>query len=120
LLSQKEKLNNNMGQVIPFPGTKLTADQRKLNAIEETDNLIIDVALDISLGVFNRLDSANIPSVENQYIQRDLLLIHEAIKSTISRIYGRKHSLQDYAMEHINPLNADITFQMEDEFFDDE
>jgi hypothetical protein len=105
-----------MGQIIPFPGTKLSTEQRKQNAIEETDNLIVDIALDISLGVFNRLDGANIPTVDNIYIQRDLLLIHEAIKSTVSRIYGRKHSLQEYAMENIDPLLSDITFQSDEDF----
>jgi len=100
-----------MATIIPFPKPK-TDEERA----QELDDLIIDISLDLSLGVYNRLDF-ELPeelTFEDEKVQKSLILIHESIKSAVARMYGKEHFLQQVSDDMINIEGADIKFSIED------
>lgn len=86
-----------MSNVIPFP----TKQSRLEDKLQELENLLIDVALDMSLEVYQKIDIvADNGIVELNYTEdtkKDMLLIHESIKSCLYRMFGKEHGLQDTA-----------------------
>lgn len=100
-----------MATIIPFPVAK-TAEERA----QELEDLIIDISLDLSLGVYNRLDFELPEDVtfEDEKVQKSLILIHEAIKAAVARMYGKEHFLQQVSDDLIKLEGADIRFTIED------
>lgn len=82
-----------MSNVIPFP------TREKLQ--EEADNLLIDIILDLSLGVFQRIDliaeGLDMHMAYTDSTEKDMMLIHEAIKACLFRMTGKEHMLQSTA-----------------------
>jgi len=111
-----------VGIVIPFPGVKLTPEQEARNkpigqqSEERLNEHIVNVSLDMSIGVLNQMDVSNLPTVTfSDYNKRDFILIHEAIKSTVSRLYGIEHELQSVEHKCIDLAISDIQFDDEKE-----
>lgn len=97
--------------LIQFPiGGRPQIDREKLLADE-----IIDVSLEISLGVFNVIEEIfledALATIEHQ---KDYVFIHEAIKSAIARRYGKQHRLQKYVEENIDINSSDIKWLQDD------
>jgi len=123
----KRDLNNSnkgaiMGKVIPFPGTKLSDEQmeknRKLDKQEQLKEHIVNTSLDISLGVFNKFDMSHLPQIMfNDTNKKDFVLIHEAIKSAICRLYNVKHELQEVQHDCIDLALSDIEWLDDDNNF---
>lgn len=92
-----------MSNVVKFPDVKQREAIRELQEEEQ----LVDVVLDLSLGVFSRIDliidGMDFQIPENHQIGKDLLLIHEAIKSCIWRMKDKEHRLQEFA----NQLNLE-------------
>jgi hypothetical protein len=102
-----------MATIIPFPGIDPETLKPFMESEEEqTRNYCIDVALDMSIGVFNKLDvnpiAARALGAEHQ---KDMVLIHEAIKSCLLRMYALDHPLQKTANELDLEKLTDIKFQ---------
>lgn len=98
--------------VIQFP-KQLTAEEKQ----ERFNDVLIDIALDISLGVFNKLDIV----AEALYFgdfddttKKDLLLIHEAVKSCLYRQSNKDHYLQDVADKIAPELIEELEFRYDD------
>ncbi len=111
-----------MGKVIPFPGTKLSDEQieknRKLDKQEQLKEHIVNTSLDISLGVFNKFDMSHLPQIMfNDTNKKDFVLIHEAIKSAICRLYNVKHELQEVQHDCIDLALSDIEWLDDDNNF---
>ena len=106
-----------MSNVIPFP----TRESRLEDKLKELEGLLIDVALDMSLGVYNEIDIvADNGVIELQYTEdtkKDMLLIHESIKSCLFRMFGREHALQTTASTLSLEDVSEIKFHSE---YDDE
>ena len=100
-----------MAKIIPFPKPKTQEEQA-----QELDDLIVDISLDLSLGIYNRLDF-DLPeeyAFHDTEVQKSLILIHEAIKAAVSRAYGREHYLHQVAEDLIQIDGSDIRFQIEE------
>jgi hypothetical protein len=107
-----------MGKVIPFPGNKLTPEQELANHPEKNEERllehIVNVSLDMSINVFNQFDAAHLPVVQfNDTNKKDFVLIHEAIKSAVSRLYGKDHELQTIDHKCVDLALSDIQFDDE-------
>jgi len=107
-------LNNGMAKIIPFPGVKLEDIPQKSKE-ELLHDHIIDTTLDISLNVFNQLDTSRLPyNPYDKLNQLDLLLIHESIKSAIYRLYNKDHSLHEIQFEKmVNAEGHEIKFHLD-------
>lgn len=108
-----------MGKVIPFPGRKLTPEQEKANHPERNEirlnEHIVNLSLDMSINVFNQFDSSHLPVVTfDEPNKRDFVLIHEAIKSAVSRLYGKEHELQTTTHKCVDLALSDIQFDDND------
>ena len=122
----KRGLNNSkgaiMGKVIPFPGVELSDEQneknRKLDNQEQLIEHIVNTSLDISLGVFNKFDVSHLPQIMfADTNKKDFILVHEAIKSAICRLYNVKHELQDAEHKCIDLALSDIEWLDDDNNF---
>lgn len=106
-----------MGKIIPFPGKKLTPEENAANNSNNEIKLhdhIVNISLDMSINVFNQFDTSHLPVVSfDDTNKKDFVLIHEAIKSAVSRLYGVVHELQ--TMEH-----SCVDLALSDIQFDDE
>lgn len=105
-----------MATIIPFP-QKVKKTRDELNA--ELDDMIIDVSLDLSLGLFSRLQSI-LPMGDDDPIldpsmQKSMILIHEAIKGAVARAYQREHFLHEFSDDVIQFEGSDIRFEIYDE-----
>jgi|TARA_B110000914_G_C15367924_1_gene401765 hypothetical protein len=105
-----------MGTIIPFPGKKLTPEEEAANlplsqnAARLADH-IVNVSLDMSISVFNQFDTSSLPVVSfDETNKRDFVLIHEAIKSAVSRLYGTEHELQTLEHKCVDLALSDIQF----------
>lgn len=106
-----------MSNVIPFP----TRESR----IKELEDLLIDVTLDISLETYRMIDLiAGEPDINlvlryQESTKQDMLLIHEAIKSCLFRMYGKEHALQETAnslsLESVREIKFRDEYEDEDE-----
>lgn len=110
-----------MGKVIPFPGVELSEEQneknRKINKEAQLKEHIVTTSLDISLGVFNKFDMSHLPQVMfADTNKKDFVLIHEAIKSAICRLYNVKHELQDTDLKCVDVALSDIEWLDDDNF----
>lgn len=103
-----------MATIIPFPVKK---SRKELEG--ELENLIIDVSLDLTVGVFSRLESTfpqeSIDIMKDENMQKSMILIHEAIKAAVSRAYNKEHFLHGFAEEFIKFEGADIKFEIDGE-----
>lgn len=102
-----------MATIIPFP-SKIKKSREELQ--NELDDMIIDVSLDLTMGVFSRLEST-FPDTDlfiEKDMQKSMILIHEAIKGAVARAYKREHFLHSFAEEVIKFEEADIKFEMND------
>lgn len=104
-----------MGKVIPFPGKKLTPEQEQANHPERNEQRllehIVNISLDMSINVFNQFDTSNLPVVTfDDTNKKDFVLIHEAIKSAVSRLYGKQHELQTTDHKCVDLALSDIQF----------
>jgi len=104
-----------MAKIIPFPGIDPETLQPYMESEEEqTRNYCIDLALDMSIGVFNKLDVNPIAArALGGSHQKDMVLIHEAIKSCLLRMYGLEHPLQKTANELDLTKLTDIKFEID-------
>lgn len=102
-----------MAKIIPFPGIDPETLKPFMESEEEqTINYCIDVALDMSIGVFNKLDVNPIAAKAlGKHHQQDMVMIHESIKSCLLRMYGLEHPLQKTANELNLEKLTDIKFQ---------
>lgn len=103
--------------VVQFPKQYYSPEERA----EFRREMLIDVALDLSISVFNKLDiyadciegsDENIGefSPENR---KDMVLIHEAIKSCIYRLHNKEHPLQNISDAYIPELE-ELQFEVVD------
>ena len=111
-----------MGKVIPFPGVELSEEQneknRKINKEAQLKEHIVNTSLDISLGVFNKFDVSHLPQIMfADTNKKDFILVHEAIKSAICRLYNVKHELQDAEHKCIDLALSDIEWLDDDNNF---
>jgi hypothetical protein len=104
--------------VIQFPKVKFTPEERK----EMQRELLIDVALDMSISVFNKLDifleAIDVPEEELSMAftpenKRDMILIHEAIKSCLYRLHNKDHKLHHISDNYIPDL-PELKFEIMD------
>lgn len=106
-----------MAVIIPFP-VKKTREQLE----NELDDLIIDVSLDLTMGVFSRLESTFPDDTDHLFsdesMQKSMILIHEAIKAAVSKAYKTEHFLHEFTEEVIKFEGSDIRFEVEDEDLD--
>lgn len=102
-----------MAKIIPFPGIDPETLKPFMESEEEqTRNYCVDLALDMSIGVFNKLDVNPIAAnALGKKHQRDMILIHESIKSCLLRMYALEHPLQKTANELDLDKLTDIKFQ---------
>ena len=106
-----------MSNIIPFPSREQLAKER--------DELVVDIALDLSLGVFQRIDLISDGldlAAYRENTEQDMMLIHEAIKSCLLRLTGRPHNLQRVAeeidMSQIKELKFETNY-IDDEYEDE-
>lgn len=103
-----------MATIIPFPSKK---SREQLE--NQLDDLIIDVSLDLTMGVFSRLESTFPENADdlftNESMQKSMILIHEAIKAAVSKAYKREHFLHEFTEEVIKFEGADIRFEVDDD-----
>ena len=72
---------------------------------------IVNVSLDMSINVFNQFDAAHLPVVTfDDTNKKDFVLIHEAIKSAVMRLYGKEHELQTTDHKCVDLALSDIQF----------
>ena len=111
-----------MAKILQFPKIYYTPEDRAYFQKE----LLIDVTLDLSLSVFNKLDiyidampDANPESIPEfcEENKRDMILIHEAIKSCLFRMHGKEHYLQQVADDTCPDID-EIQFDMPDDDLD--
>jgi len=104
-----------MADILQFP-TKITKSKEELQ--DQLDEMIVDVSLDLTMGLFSRLEST-FPEGSDLFVDKDMqksmILIHEAIKGAVARAYKREHFLHSFAEEVIKFEGADIRFEMESE-----
>ena len=103
-----------MATIIPFPSKDKKTREELQN---ELNDMIIDVSLDLTMGVFSRLEST-FPDTDlfiDKDMQKSMILIHEAIKGAVARAYKQEHFLQQFAEEVIKFENADIKFEVDGE-----
>jgi hypothetical protein len=105
--------------VIPFPKKMFTQEERK----EMQRELLIDIALDMSISVFNKLDifidCIDIPEEEVSMAfspenKRDMILIHEAIKSCLYRLHNKDHALHHISDNYV-PDIPELKFEVYDD-----
>ena len=106
-----------MANVIQFPKRK-----SKEELEQELDDQIIDYSLELSIGVFNKLEllmddwiMSNQDHLVDESMQKSLVLIHESIKSALCRAHERPDWLHETADALVNLSNTDIKFAYEDE-----
>lgn len=82
-----------MSNIINFPSREQLEQER--------EDFIIDVILDLSIGVFQRIDllaeGLDINLIYSNSTEKDMMLIHEAIKSCIFRMRDKEHFLHKTA-----------------------
>lgn len=103
--------------VIQFPKPFYSPEERS----ELRKELLIDVALDLSLSIFNKLDiyTECLEDPDNLQVdftpenRKDMILIHEAIKSCLYRLHNKEHPLQGISEEYMPEVN-ELHFEMPD------
>tara|TARA_B100000131_G_C17871309_1_gene514352 strand:- start:348 stop:704 length:357 start_codon:yes stop_codon:yes gene_type:complete len=111
-------MSNKKNNVVQFPivnpdlYTKEALQQSKLESkalLENVFDHIVDISLEMSMGLFNEIET-RLPYHDpmDPDMQKDFVLIHEAIKSAIARRYGLKHEMQGFAEKSIDITKSDI------------
>ena len=106
--------------ILQFPKQFTSPQERE----ELKRDLLIDVALDLSIGVYNKLDvyveclddPEDISSADfTLETKKDMILIHESIKSCLYRLHKKDHPLQDISDEYMPEL-PELRFEMMDDY----
>lgn len=111
--------------VIKFPKRIYTQEERA----EYQRELLIDMTLDLSLNVFNKLElfpeALDVDVLDDDEIytfteqnKKDMILIHEAIKSCLYRMHNKPHYLQTISDEYCPDLD-ELHFDMADDYYDE-
>lgn len=103
-----------MSNIIEFPIYKKSSppqsiDDMRLSIAKTRLSFVRNMSLDISMKIFTELEVMGVNIDEDKAYKQDMLLIHEAIKSTLARRVGLSHTLQEYASK-MKIENSDITF----------
>ncbi len=112
-----------MSNVIAFPKkTKLhppqSEDELKSHASLIRQKFISTHAVDFAFDVFRTLETHGFDLQGDAQIKYDLVLISEAIKSSMCRSMGMKHPVQEFAQNIINLKDSDINFDDDEEYED--
>lgn len=113
-----------MSNVIAFPKrSKLhppqSEDELKSHANAIRQKFISTHAVDFAFDVFRTLETHGFDLKSDQQIRYDLVLISEAIKSSMARSLGMKHPLQEFAQNIINLNDSDINFEEYEDYEED-
>lgn len=68
------------------------------------------IAGDISIDVFMKLEQVGADISEDENLQKDFVLINEAIKSALGRTLNIHHPLQDFSEHTVDSAEADLAF----------
>tara|TARA_B100001093_G_C26858859_1_gene1028832 strand:- start:6434 stop:6766 length:333 start_codon:yes stop_codon:yes gene_type:complete len=103
-----------MSNIIEFPIYKKSSppqsiDDMRLSIAKTRLSFVRNMSIDISMKIFTELEVMGVNIDEDKAYKQDMLLIHEAIKSTLARRVGLSHTLQEYASK-MKIENSDITF----------
>jgi len=108
-----------MSNVVAFPGKMSlhppqNEEELKSHAQLIRQKFIQNHAVDFAFDVFRTLETHGFDLRADDQSRYDLVLISEAIKSSLCRSMGIKHPLQEFAQNIINLKDADIDFGDED------
>jgi hypothetical protein len=112
--------------IVTFPGLhRIHPPQNETELKEHAQavrlNFVTKHCTDFAFDVFRTIEKHGFdlsgPNIESN-IKYDMILISEAIKSTLLRSMGEKHPLQEFAENIINLQDSDIVF--DDEEFEEQ
>jgi hypothetical protein len=103
-----------MTNIIEFPIYKKSSppqsvDDMRLSIAKTRLSFVRTMSVDISMKIFTELEVIGVNIDDDEGYKQDMLLIHEAIKSTLARRVGVSHTLQEYAAK-MKLENSDIAF----------
>ena len=113
-----------MSNVVAFPGkNKMHPPQSEEELVKHAQTIrqkfISNHAVDFAFDVFRTLETHGFDLQGDTQIKYDLVLISEAIKSSMCRSLGMKHPLQEFAQNIINLKDSDINFDDDEESDED-